>query len=278
MSMPSHRAPLRLLSFNILEGFRPLGKLGSERRLLDRQRVEAARALVRQLAPDILVLNEALFCRAYLGKRVDYRRLLDFPHEAAALYDGAWGNAILSRLPIVGSQELRIYNRGGLIARMQTRDGLLTVASYHPHPHRYPANKAHDFLQLVDGLSGPIIVCGDLNSISPEDATDRRALVQSFRAFSADPEADVDRFLESGKRVFAALAKLGLKDAIPVAGRRYSIPTDLINADKRSGMRIDHILANAAIEVVHGEVVHSPASNRASDHHPVLLEFRICQS
>jgi hypothetical protein len=27
--------------------------------------------------------------------------------------------------------------------------------------------------------------------------------------------------------------------------------------------------------VLGGEVVHSPASNRASDHHPVALEFRV---
>ncbi len=40
-------------------------------------------------------------------------------------------------------------------------------------------------------------------------------------------------------------------------------------------MRIDHILANDAIEIVGGEVVQNAASNRASDHHPVLVEFRI---
>ena len=85
----------------------------------------------------------------------------------------------------------------------------------------------------------------------------------------------MDQFIDSGKLVFAGLRKLGLKDAIPLAGRRYSIPTDLINADNSSGIRIDHILANEAIEVVAGEVVHSPASNRASDHHPVMVEFRI---
>jgi endonuclease/exonuclease/phosphatase family metal-dependent hydrolase len=40
-------------------------------------------------------------------------------------------------------------------------------------------------------------------------------------------------------------------------------------------MRIDHILANDALEIVGGEVVHSAASNRASDHHPVLVEFHL---
>ena len=266
---------LRLVSYNILEGLRPLGSDEAERRLVDRKRVEAALIVVSALDPDILVLNEALFCRTYSDRRVDYAGLFGFPYEAAALYDGAWGNAILSSHPIVRSQEMRIYNRGGLTAVIETPAGGLTVASYHPHPHRYPENKALDFTQLVDGLIGPLIVCGDLNCLSPEDDIDRDRLIAAFRSFSTDAERAVDRFIGSGKLVFASLAKLGLKDAIPLAGRRYSIPTDLINTDKSSGMRIDHILANDAIEVVGGEVVHNAGSNQASDHHPVMVDFRI---
>jgi len=75
--------------------------------------------------------------------------------------------------------------------------------------------------------------------------------------------------------VFAALNKLGLNDAVPRLGRRFSIPTDLLSLDKSSAMRIDHVLANQRIEIVSGEVVHSPASNRSSDHHPVTVEFRV---
>jgi len=75
--------------------------------------------------------------------------------------------------------------------------------------------------------------------------------------------------------VFSALGKLGFKDAVPPLGRRYSIPTDLINRDKSSAMRIDHVLANDAIEIIAGEVVQNATSNHASDHHPVMVEFRI---
>jgi endonuclease/exonuclease/phosphatase family metal-dependent hydrolase len=211
----------------------------------------------------------------HAGRKVDYAELFAFPYAATALYDGAWGNAILSRHPIARSQELHIYNRGGLTAVIDTPAGQLTVASYHPHPHRYPENKAFDFMQLAAGLTGPLIVCGDFNCISPEDGVDRGQLIAAFRNFSDDADAAVDRFIESGEQVFAGLRQLGFRDAIPPAGRRFSIPTDLINSDKSSGMCIDHILADDAIDVITGEVVHSAASNRASDHHPVMLEFRI---
>jgi endonuclease/exonuclease/phosphatase family metal-dependent hydrolase len=266
---------LRLVSFNILEGLRPIARSVGEQRDIDRERAEAAKAVVTDLRPDILVLNEALFCRQFLGRTVDYAGLFGFPCQAAALYDDAWGNAILSRFPITRSHEMQIYNRGGLASVIAAPTGELTVASYHPHPSRYPENKASDFVRLVSGVTGPLIVCGDLNCISPEDAIDRSAMIEAFRSFSPDAEAAVDQFIESGRHVFRALGELGLKDAIPLAGRRYSIPTDLINTDKSSAMRIDHILANDVIEIVGGEVVHSAASNRASDHHPVLVEFRL---
>ena len=267
--------PLKLVSFNILEGLRPRNDREPERRLLDRQRRAAALTLVRELDPDILVLNEALFCRAHAGTAIDYGDLFAFRHQAAALYDGAWGNAILSQHPITRAQELNIYNRGGLTAMLATPLGALTVASYHPHPLRRPENKADDFAAMVAALAGPLLVCGDFNAISPEDAVDRPQLIAAFRSFAGEPEQAVDRFIESGRQVFARLAEFGLRDAIPPCGRRYSIPTDLINHDKSSGIRIDHILANGAIEVIAGEVVHNAASNRASDHHPVMLEFRI---
>jgi endonuclease/exonuclease/phosphatase family metal-dependent hydrolase len=266
---------LRLVSYNILEGLRPIAPAVGEDRHLDRERAEAAKAVVADLRPDILVLNEALFCRQYVDRAVDYARLFDFPYQAAALYDEAWGNAILSRHTIAKSHEMQFHNRGGLVAEIATPAGALTVASYHPHPHRYPEDKASDFIRLVAGLAGPSIVCGDLNGINPEDPIDRAQLVEAFRSISSEAEAVVNRFIESGRQVFGALKAYGFTDAIPPSGRRYSIPTDLINPDKRSAMRIDHVLANDAIEVVAGEVVHSAASNRASDHHPVLLEFHL---
>ncbi len=266
---------MRLISFNILEGLRSLSPVANERRLIDRDRAQAAREVVAELDPDILVLNEALFCRQFADTAIDYASLFGFPFQAAALYDGAWGNAILSRHPIEKSQEMRIYNRGGLIATVAAPAGRLSIASYHPHPARYPENKALDFTRLIAGLTGPLIVCGDMNCINPEDRIDRKELIEAFRSFSANAEAAVDQFINSGKIVFTSLGELGLTDAIPPAGRRFTIPTDLINLNKNSAIRIDHILANDAIEVVTGEVVHSTASNRASDHHPVMMEFRI---
>jgi endonuclease/exonuclease/phosphatase family metal-dependent hydrolase len=275
MPDPARPDALKIVSFNILEGFRPVAPEATERRHIDRVRADAALALIGALAPDLLVLNEALFCRQHEGRMVDYGELFGFPYQAAALYDGAWGNAILSRFPIAKSEEMHIYNRSGLTALIDSPGGRFSVASYHPHPNRYPDNKALDFARMIAGVTGPLILCGDLNCINPDDAVDRAALIAGFQRFTANAETAIDQLIESGRMVFGALRERGLRDAVPPAGRRYSIPTDLLNLDKRSAIRIDHILANDAIEVLAGEVLHSPESNLASDHHPVMIEFRL---
>lgn len=265
----------RLLSYNILEGFRPLGADESERRSIDRARLAAAQLLFAEVAPDIVVLNEALYCDAYDGVTIDYGALLGYPHAASALYDREWGNAILSRFPILGAEEARIYNRGGLRARIALPGGAVTIASYHPHPGREPAHKAADFAALIDGVAGALVLCGDFNSISPEDAPDEARLLQGFRRFSAEPEAALARFLASGRAVFSLLAARGLRDAIPLPGRRYTMPTDLRSADKDAAMRLDHIFVSREIVVRHGEVLHHALSQLASDHHPVIADLAL---
>jgi len=265
---------LRLVSYNLLEGLRP-SDAPFDRRRLDRSRAAAAVDVVRELKPDVLVLNEALFCRAHRGREVDYAGLFGFPYQACALYDEEWGNAILSRLPVLGSEQMRIYNRGGLIVRLDVHGRELTVASYHPHPHRWPGNKALDFVRLLESLRGPRLLAGDLNCVHPDDEPDREALVAAFRRFSEEPEAAVDRFVDSGRLVFGVLERMGLRDAVPPAGRRYTIPTDLLSVDKRSAMRIDHVFASDEIAVLGGEVVQGGATERASDHYPVQVDFRV---
>ena len=242
---------------------------------MDRERAALARSVVDELEPDLLILNEALFCQQYAGHVVDYRALFGFDYASAALYDGAWGNAVLSRFPITDSREMRIEDRGGIVVHVETPEGPLTVASYHPHPAREPILRADDFTRLVAGVQGPLLVGGDFNCIHPDDPVDVEQMVAAFADFSDDPPEAVRRFVEGGRRVFEALAPFGLHDAVPPEGRRFTIPTDLLREDKRSAMRIDHILCNGGVRVLGGEVIHSEATQQASDHHPVLVDFAL---
>ena len=82
-------ASLRLMTWNILEGFHsPRSDNPVEPPTWDVSRLQAAQKLIRKINPDILVLNEALWCRPVGGHHVNYAQVLGFEHQHADIYDG----------------------------------------------------------------------------------------------------------------------------------------------------------------------------------------------
>jgi endonuclease/exonuclease/phosphatase family metal-dependent hydrolase len=241
----------------------------------DLSRLSAAQALVDAHAPDVLVINEALWCMPHDGHVVDYARRFGFPHAHAALYDGHWGNVILSRLPFVSRGWFNIHNRGGLLAHIDLPQGPIVVATYHPHPSRWPHHKAEDFLQVA-GQCPPgagLVLCGDFNAISPEDHPDHRALTAAFSRFSKRPGPDSARFIDSGQSIFPMLSAAGLRDAFLPGRRSHTMPTRLISTNEDGRMRIDHAWVNDHVLVQSAQVCHDPLADQASDHYPLVLEL-----
>lgn len=260
----------KIMTWNILEGMHlPLRDRASPAPVMDEARLRAIQEVVLANAPDVLVLNEALWSRPVDGHFVDYAQLLGFPHFFADTYDGPWGNIILARAPFASEHRFRIHNRGGLRVQL-TGPAPLAISTYHPHPSRYPAHKSQDFHTLLKNVVGASVVCGDFNAISPEDAPDEVALTAAFARFAPYPATSLSRFTEGGREVFGQLAKLGYRDALPVARRRATMPTDMVTANKDSAMRIDHIWVNDTVEVLESEVLRGPLLEQASDHYPVL--------
>ena len=274
----------RLMSWNILEGFFVPHARENEPRVTDETRLTAGTILIQRTNPDILVLNEALHCEPAFGQHRDYGALFGFPHLGAKLYDGSWGNVILSRFPIRDIRNLTIHrsgsrqNRGMLAVLVALPEGDLWVATYHPHPHRRPWKRAEDFEEFLISLSGPLLLCGDLNAISPEDGIDGENLTRAFEAFQKPDDArrSVERFLEAGRLAFTeTFPKLGLRDAVPETSRGYTIPTPMLNSSLDSAMRIDHILASSGINIVAAGPVRSGEADVASDHYPVFADFSL---
>lgn len=263
---------IQLMVWNILEGWHDKDAFG--KMVWNEDRFQACHQLIQEHSPDILVLNEALWACPVEGYFIDYAKLLGFPFVCAEVYDGHWGNCILSRFPIISKTPFSIYNRSGLSVILDTPVSPTSIATYHPHPSRYPQNKAKDYAALVEGKEGVgSIVCGDFNAISPEDEIHLEKMVAAFAHFSKDPLSAFARFTEGGQAVFPALTDLGFTDAIPLSKRDYTIPTDLISKNKDSAMRIDHIWANSNILVEDGGVLHHSLADLGSDHYPTYLIF-----
>ena len=263
------------MTWNILEGMHVLKKDQADLEpKMDDLRLRAVQEVINSHRPDVLVLNEALWCNPREGYVVNYAELLGFPYSFADIYDGVWGNVILSRAPFSSTERFRIHNRGGLRVTLDTPSPFL-VATYHPHPSRYPAHKAKDFGSLLKDITIPAVVCGDFNAISPEDAPDEVALAAAFARFTKHPASSLSRFTEGGREVFGELSRLGFRDAIPVPKRQPTMPTDLVTTDKSSGMRIDHVWVNKGVDVIGGDILRGPSLEIASDHYPVSVDLVI---
>lgn len=266
---------VRLMSWNLLEGCHVPRHQNSGAPQLDYGRLAAIKAILAQYSPQVLLVNEALWCRPVEGYHMDYATLLGYEHSCAGLYDGVWGNAILSNFPILTCRTFDIYNRGGLVAVLDVNGTHLQVATYHPHPSRYPKHKAQDYLALVGQADPtlPLVLGGDFNAISPDDHPDRLALAKGFARFSKNPEIDSARFIDAGQVVFPALTEHGMRDALPSHARAPTMPTRLISPDQESAMRLDHIWVNDRVGVHDGKVLRQSETDLASDHYPVLVDI-----
>lgn len=275
----------RLLTWNILEGllernadatgFRPDGH-----RPMSEQRLGAMRDVLGMVKPDILVLNEALYCETFEDRRIDYADLFGYEFSSAHLYDGAWGNVILSRYPIFEQRWSLIHrqtltqNRSSLAARVAMPEGPLWVVTHHPHPARRPFKRAEDFDEFLTEIRGEAILAGDLNAINPADRPDRATLITAFEGFMTPEKAvwSVDHMIEAGRHLFEdVLPKLGMRDLSTL--QRPTIPTALLPGGKASAMRIDHVIGTGGIQVLHAAPIENALTDQASDHYPVLLEF-----
>jgi endonuclease/exonuclease/phosphatase family metal-dependent hydrolase len=282
--MKNGGATMRVMGWNFLEG--GLGAPDAQGRRSPRpERRAAALALVERARPDVLVLNEALGCDLPGDAAQDYAKIFGFEHGRHATYEGIWGNAILSRWPILEVRASLIHkhgpqNRGLLAVKVAFPEGDAWVATYHPHPWREPSKRAEDLREFLASLGGPAIVCGDFNAIDPADEIDEENLVQAHRRFMSEKNArdSVRRFREAGRLVFGEVfPALGFSPATPVE-RAATMPTALVRHEQDKGMRIDHVAASAHWRCLRAWVDRSAEADAASDHYPVVAEFAVAET
>lgn len=206
--------------------------------------LDALARTIEEVHPDVVVLQEV--SRGWLvSSGVDELRW--FSHRLGMPYvfgtnadDGIWGNAILTRAPILEvahrqyttTQNLK---RGVIGVRLATERGDLWVFGTHlDDPTEAGQVRMTQVTELIDFWGGrtPALLLGDLN---------------------AEPDSEV----------LQALAEAGFVDLGEVLG-----PEAWTSEDHR---RIDYILATTGIELRDIEILDS----RASDHRPVVARLTI---
>ncbi|MCG6158237.1 endonuclease/exonuclease/phosphatase family protein [Rubinisphaera margarita] len=187
---------LRVLSYNIHHAE------GVDRKL-DLERIAE---VIRSVKPDLVALQE-------VDQNVDRTEGIDQPAELARLTDlnvvfganielqgGHYGNAVLSRLPIVDYENHKLPNvdageqRGIIEAEIRLSDGLGSLRFFATHldyraDERERLASAEKINDLASQAEGPAILAGDLNA-TPDSET-LAIFKQAWTSANSDPLATV---------------------------------------------------------------------------------------
>ena len=229
--------PVRVMAYNLHAGFDVEGRLVME---------DIAKVIEAE-DPDIIALqevsrgwliNDAVDMLDWLSQR------LDMKYVSGPTADSLWGNALLSRYPIVGSETHDMPNnsditidRGFILAEVDVGDDLpLKIIATHLHAgedegeHRIPQSKA--LVDFWNGVSNTIML-GDFNG----------------RPW--DPEITL-------------LEDAGLKDAFIASGAEGK---GFTSASDSPHQRIDYIWVSPDLQVSDFSIPQS----QASDHFPIAV-------
>jgi endonuclease/exonuclease/phosphatase family metal-dependent hydrolase len=253
---------LRLVTFNIAHGrgLAPIQGFTSPQKLKANLRKIAK--LIDELAPDVVALQEVDQRSLWAGNfdHLEYLRLhTGFEHalfgihnRRSGLLNLSYGNALLSRFPIVESETVvfgqrRVGEKGFLFAELDIGGRILPLVNIHLHfssrEHRLrQIGRLLAWLREKQRLSRarwhvPALVCGDLNN--PGTSADATAALLSH------------------------LSDYGEYVLHPATGRTFPSPLP--------GRLLDFVFLPGACTVSNCEIVRC----YLSDHRPVVVDFAL---
>jgi len=160
------------MDYNVHNGFNTAGRLN----------LEALATIIEGSGADVVGLQEisrgwliwgGVDMLAWLSQR------LDMPYVSGPTSDAQWGNAILSRYPIVSAETFPLppddvlLRRGTIVAEIDVGSGTLTLIDTHfTHRGRDTAIRemqASELARAWDGAAATVIV-GDMNATPDSDA------------------------------------------------------------------------------------------------------------
>ncbi len=256
--------------YNILHGFHTT----SSPFQLEEKRLKAAQEVVRKENPDVLVLTEACFAESHVqGIVMNYAEIFGYTHHAHARVVGGseWGSSLLSKYPLLFSQNESQHYRTLLRTKIDVKGKEIYVDIAHPHPSLSDNEKAEFLKGVVEKYKKPYVLAGDFNAISPRDKKFYRQeeMIKNF-SFEKDPKKKVNDLLQM--LALAEVEKKGLKDTYKEIHKEFdfTIPTDMLSKNKKSGVRIDYIFCSLDFHVKDAYIVKNKLTEIASDHYPVI--------
>jgi exodeoxyribonuclease III len=258
---------VRLMTYNILRG----GKdADSDARLA------AVCRLIRQVAPDILVLQE---CNDFErdGMRTFHRveRELGMRGVLSPAHSGFHVALFVRHAQLIETRLLeREMHHASLAAHLELGSFRCVVVGAHLCPFGGELRLAEARILSRFVREENVFVLGDLNSISPHDAAAQRTDQWRPRHRARHQLPGTGGQLDT--RAISALEECGLTDTFRAAGASApTAQTRFCPTWQNFQVRIDYVLASpaAADRVTRVELIDGELADQASDHYPLFVDI-----
>lgn len=263
------------MEYNIFNGFFDRDKNNELKP--NKEREQAAKKIVNQEKPDILILTEADHTKNKNFKQ-NYKEIFNYPHGVFAskpLAHRDFGIGILSKYPIVKHKTFLFPKSRWIKTSIKIKKKIIHLDAIHPNPHNTQKEKENLFKKLVNKKENPYIVGGDFNAISPYDKYDKKSLLNNFTKKLNNLEKANKIVKEIIKtNIIRFLIKKGLKDTYKEKNKKqdYSYHTQLSG---NNYMRIDYILCSKDFKIISSGIIKNELAEKASDHYPIYAVLEL---
>jgi endonuclease/exonuclease/phosphatase family metal-dependent hydrolase len=253
-----------VMSYNIYRGFH------DNHHQLNNNRLEAAQRIVSNYQPDILCLNEALYCfENQFTQKMDYAKQFKYKYSFAAEYksfkglEGIGANCLLSKYPLI-AKRVPLGIKSAIRSEISIDDKILNLDLVHLSFSLTPTTNLKHIRKLLNSINEPYILAGDFNAISPKDQYNKKELVQEYYHFSANPDKDVEILTKC--QLITKVLSFGLEDSC--IGFETTAPTSIKGRNVK-GSRIDYIFKKE-LKQIDFITIKNDDANIASDHYPIM--------
>jgi exodeoxyribonuclease-3 len=261
------QSDFKILSYNILYGLQ-------KDSLIQEQYVN----WMNKINPDIIANQEM----NYFTQRSIEKFAIRYHHDYAVISKTeGFPTALSSKYPIVNVQKV-VDNMWH--AYIYANINGIHVFVIHFSPHSFIKRRAEVKEVLAHAALIPanekIVIMGDFNSLSPDDAASYSEKYVELRRKSEEANAHI-RNLDRGEldySVIQAMKDAGFKDAYRLFHTSFkdSCPTKKYRNNGAAGSRIDFMWLSPSLAkyAVSADYIYDEDTDNMSDHYPLLVEFK----
>jgi len=269
---------IKIMQHNIESGFHTYDLP----HVFSKERMNSAQKIIKKENPDVLCINEAYFVSQKSKIKMNYQKIFKiYPYyffgNPKNPENFTRGDAILSKFPIKNFINNSLKGFSWLKCKIIINKHTLNINLIHlaPSPFILELDRLKIIKKVLRKIGTNTILLGDFNSLSNSDHYEWDSLFNSWKKFDENAENILKDMLQ--RKVTDYVLSKKLVDSYKTLNKNFNftIPTDKLSKDKKSGTRIDYIFCSNNFKIISSKIIKNKLTNIASDHYPLVTVLEI---